>query len=114
VYGVDLAGCINACATTSGCVDISLSGTACYLKGVLTAAEYDKNVAGAVLVGTYDSTTTHTTKLPIVSTTAQAPKSTSVTCPEANMTTFTGSCGSSYVIECGFDRSDSDCKWFLP
>ncbi|KAI4791002.1 alpha/beta-hydrolase, partial [Aureobasidium sp. EXF-8845] len=36
----NLEGCIAACATTSGCVDVSLSGSACYLKKTLGAAIY--------------------------------------------------------------------------
>ena len=44
------ADCINACATTSGCVDVSLSGSACYLKSTLGAALQNGGVWGAKAV----------------------------------------------------------------
>ncbi|KAF4551144.1 Hypothetical protein D9617_14g076000 [Elsinoe fawcettii] len=55
--------CIEACASTAGCVDISLSGGACYMKKTLGAALYGKTgLKGAKLIsaGTSVSTTTTT------------------------------------------------------
>ena len=46
----DFNTCINKCATTSGCVDVSLSGVACYLKSSLGAAQNNGNVWGAKLI----------------------------------------------------------------
>ena len=45
-----LSECIVACAKTKGCVDVSLSGTACYLKKVLGKEIEMKGLAGAKLV----------------------------------------------------------------
>ena len=47
VYVNNLAGCIAACASTSGCVDISLSGTACYMKSSLQPAKANAGIQGA-------------------------------------------------------------------
>lgn len=42
--------CIDACDSTSGCVDVSLSGVACYLKSSLGAARNSNGLLGAKLV----------------------------------------------------------------
>lgn len=114
VYNVDLQQCIDTCATTPGCVDFSLSGSACYLKGSVNPVEYNSNVNGAILVGSYDSTTTRITGQPsgASATVAPAPTASGVQCPGANATTFKGSCGSSYVIECYWDRQSADSEYF--
>jgi len=49
-YVKDLAGCIAACATTTGCVDVSLSGTACYMKKSVGTAQKNGGVNGAKLL----------------------------------------------------------------
>ncbi|PSK50339.1 Kremen protein 1 [Elsinoe australis] len=67
-YGGDIAatgvssfaGCIEACATNSKCVDVSLSGSACYLKGTLGDAIQNGGILGAKLVTSISSTTTTT------------------------------------------------------
>jgi len=46
----DFNTCINKCATTSGCVDLSLSGVACYLKSSVGASSNNANVWGAKLI----------------------------------------------------------------
>ncbi|GAM86905.1 hypothetical protein ANO11243_049260 [Dothideomycetidae sp. 11243] len=46
----DLASCINTCATTPSCVDVSLSAGWCYLKNSLGFASVNTNVWGARLV----------------------------------------------------------------
>ena len=45
-----LGQCIRACARTEGCVDVSLSGTACYLKKELGEEVEMEGLAGAKLV----------------------------------------------------------------
>ena len=45
-----LGQCIHACARTDGCVDVSLSGTACYLKKELGHEVAMEGLAGAKLV----------------------------------------------------------------
>ncbi|KAI4747168.1 alpha/beta-hydrolase [Aureobasidium sp. EXF-12298] len=47
----NLEGCIAACATTTGCVDVSLSGSACYLKKTLGAAVNNGGILGARFIG---------------------------------------------------------------
>ncbi|KAI4791440.1 alpha/beta-hydrolase, partial [Aureobasidium sp. EXF-8846] len=47
----NLEGCIAACATTNGCVDVSLSGSACYLKKTLEAAGNNGGLLGARFIG---------------------------------------------------------------
>lgn len=47
--------CIDACATTSGCVDLSMLGNACYLKSSLGTA-VENEVWGAKVVDGATST----------------------------------------------------------
>ncbi|KAK5170882.1 uncharacterized protein LTR77_004026 [Saxophila tyrrhenica] len=51
-----LAECVEACASTDGCVDVSLSGVACYMKSTLGERKRNKGVNGARLV---DATPAH-------------------------------------------------------
>lgn len=48
-------GCIAACATATSCVDVSLSGSACYLKRTLGTAVTNGGILGARFIG-YAST----------------------------------------------------------
>ncbi|GAB7357018.1 hypothetical protein MBLNU459_g7845t2 [Dothideomycetes sp. NU459] len=50
VYVSGLIGCITACANTTSCIDVSLSGTACYLKSTLGSAIANTGILGAKLV----------------------------------------------------------------
>ncbi|KAK5728811.1 hypothetical protein LTR15_001951 [Elasticomyces elasticus] len=50
-------GCIDACAQNSQCVDVSLSGSACYLKSSLGAAVPNGGVWGAKLIVAGSGTT---------------------------------------------------------
>ena len=45
-----LAECVAACAATDGCVDVSLSGVACYMKSALGERHANSGVNGARLV----------------------------------------------------------------
>jgi len=45
-----LAACIAACATTAGCVDVSLSGAACYMKSQQNYPNQNGGIYGARLV----------------------------------------------------------------
>ena len=56
VYVKTYEECINECATTTGCVDVSLSGAACYLKKTLGAALSDSGIRGAKLIVVGSST----------------------------------------------------------
>lgn len=66
-------GCIDACATTPGCVDVSKSGGACYMKSSLGDAHDNGGVWGAKVVEaspTSASATSTSTSSPISEATA--------------------------------------------
>ncbi|TIA26332.1 phosphoglycerate mutase-like protein [Aureobasidium pullulans] len=42
-----IADCVNACDATEGCIDISMSGTACYMKKTLGKPTTNKGIRGA-------------------------------------------------------------------
>ncbi|ETS86981.1 hypothetical protein PFICI_00809 [Pestalotiopsis fici W106-1] len=123
-------GCIDACASNSQCVDVSLSGTSCYLKSTLGAAVSNSGIWGAKLssgssTSTSSSTTTSksstssaastvtttgTSSLSSVATTttsSAAATSTAPTCPGSNSTVYTSN-GLSFLIECGIDHAGGD------
>ena len=50
VYVKDFAGCIQTCAQTTGCVDVSLSGTACYMKKSVGNVVKSSGIKGAKLL----------------------------------------------------------------
>ncbi|KAI6893054.1 hypothetical protein KC318_g1484, partial [Hortaea werneckii] len=114
--------CIDACAKTANCVDVSLSGSACYLKSTLGAAVPNGAVWGGKLMiassssststssSSTDSTATITTSSASVSSTSTASASaspTSITCPSADGQTITAN-GTSFLIECGIDHAGGD------
>ncbi|KER00129.1 carbohydrate esterase family 1 protein [Aureobasidium subglaciale EXF-2481] len=59
----NLEGCIAACATTTGCVDVSLSGSACHLKKSLGAVVNSGGILGARFVGFAPVTSTSSTSI---------------------------------------------------
>ena len=78
----DLGTCIESCASTTGCVDVSLSGDACYLKSSLGNALSDSLIMGARLVD--------------------------ISCPASNNTIYTNPSGTTFSIECGVDHVGGD------
>jgi hypothetical protein len=76
VYVSDLAGCIAACAKLSNCVDVSLSGSACYLKGTLGGVVDNEGLLGARLVT--ESSTSSTGGVSSTSSMAASSTSTSI------------------------------------
>ncbi|KAI4727415.1 hypothetical protein E4T49_04717 [Aureobasidium sp. EXF-10728] len=50
VYVSDFASCIQTCAQTTGCVDVSLSGTACYMKKSVGSVVKSSGIKGAKLL----------------------------------------------------------------
>ena len=56
VSSSNLTACISTCAATSGCVGVSRSGSACYLKSKRNNARPNNVVAGAILVAQSSST----------------------------------------------------------
>ncbi|KAK3674902.1 hypothetical protein LTR78_005246 [Recurvomyces mirabilis] len=116
--------CIDACAQNPACVDMSLSGSACYLKS--TVGEVVNNgVWGArLLTGTTSSTlvpigsslanpatTSTSTSLSLApstfSTSFAVATPSAVTCPGSNSTTYQSG-GQSWLIECGVDHAGGD------
>lgn len=100
-YASTLEECIQACKSTSGCVDISYTNNICYLKSTLTAAQSNGNVIGAALPGLVPtSSTTSSTISTSASTTASSGVSSSLSCPSANQQTYNGfsiACGTDYI-----------------
>jgi hypothetical protein len=47
VWVNSMGACIEACSSTEGCVDVSMSGTACYMKNKLKNALKNSGVNGA-------------------------------------------------------------------
>lgn len=78
----DLGICIESCATTTRCVDVSLSGDACYLKSSLGAALSDSLIVGARLVD--------------------------ISCSGSNNTIYSYPSGATFKIECGVDHVGGD------
>ncbi|KAF2239089.1 WSC-domain-containing protein [Viridothelium virens] len=86
--------CINACSTISGCVDVSLSGVACYLKSTLTSGSANANIYGARLVtGSSPSTVGG-----VISTTSSSSSSSTGTTSSTTSST-TGSTSSSSTTD---------------
>jgi poly(3-hydroxybutyrate) depolymerase len=63
-------GCIAACATTTGCVDVSLSGSACYLKKTLGGAVNNGGILGARFIGIASTTSSSSLASPLSSPTS--------------------------------------------
>ncbi|GAB7345585.1 hypothetical protein MBLNU457_3887t1 [Dothideomycetes sp. NU457] len=74
-----LSACIAACATTAGCVDVSLSGAACYMKSKQNSPQQNGGIQGARLVmnsassASVVSTATSTTAASSTATTVKGP-----------------------------------------
>jgi hypothetical protein len=120
--------CIDACDQTAGCVDVSLSGSACYMKSSLGPAVAASYVLGARLVvsssSSASSSTTATGSSSVLSssssvssTASQSSSSvsssvsataTAVSCPTSDGTTYTLASGGSFLIECGIDHQGGD------
>lgn len=66
----DLAGCIAKCVATAGCVDVSLSGAACYMKNAVNSVVYNNNIWGARLLLNSSTSTTAASSAAATSSTA--------------------------------------------
>lgn len=111
---VNFQACLDACSANSQCVDVSLSGSACYLKSTLGAAGSSPNIWGAKLVsgesGSNSSISASATSTQTGSSTSASasPTSTAIVCPDSNGTTYTSSTGQTFLIECGTDHYAGD------
>ncbi|KAI7500184.1 WSC-domain-containing protein [Hortaea werneckii] len=118
--------CIDACAKNAHCVDVSLSGSARYLKSILGATVPNGAVWGAKLIvassssststssSSTDSTATITASSTSVSSTSTTSTSasasaspSSITCPSGDGQTIVVN-GTSFLIECGIDHAGGD------
>lgn len=61
VYVSDFATCIQTCAQTTGCVDVSLSGTACYMKKSVGSVVKSSGIKGAKLISSGTASSTSST-----------------------------------------------------
>ncbi|RMZ22946.1 hypothetical protein D0859_13020 [Hortaea werneckii] len=95
VHADRLLACIESCDSTNGCVDVSLSGSACYMKSVLGRALSAPGLSGARL-NVASPTPGATTSVP------------SPECPGSNNTLFKTPNGAEFAIECGIDHAAGD------
>ncbi|KAI7501394.1 hypothetical protein KC367_g2951 [Hortaea werneckii] len=108
-YVRNLGECAVRCSETSGCVDVSLSGAACYLKSNLGPISYNAAINGARLVSQPSGTASLSVSSVQATTTAAAtPESTRLTCPASNGTYYTASSGMVFVIDCDTDYPGGD------
>ncbi|KAJ8114810.1 hypothetical protein OPT61_g3395 [Boeremia exigua] len=89
------AACIDECAATDGCVDVSYVDGTCYKKNFLTEGDADGHVWSAKL---------------IAGDTGSAGTSTSIACPSSDGKTDSIASGGTYKIACGFDYYGGDFK----
>ncbi|USW48743.1 Putative carbohydrate-binding WSC, PAN/Apple domain, alpha/Beta hydrolase [Septoria linicola] len=87
-------GCVDACAQNSQCVDVSLSGSACYLKGTLGAAVSNAAIWGAKLV-TSQSSSSSTSSSVSTSSISSTSSSSVVVSASTTMTSSSASISSS-------------------
>ncbi|KAI7223962.1 hypothetical protein KC333_g117 [Hortaea werneckii] len=97
VHADSLLACIEFCDSTNGCVDVSLSGSACYMKSVLGRALSAPGLSGARL--------NVASPTPGAATIAPSPE-----CPESNNTLFKTPNGAEFAIECGIQET---LAWYM-
>lgn len=105
VGSLKLSDCIDACSATPGCVDISMSGSACYMKKASRTPISNQAIRGARMVYSANNSTT----LPVAG--SSSPGSSSFSTPDypsANGTSYTAANGAMFIIECGMDRAGND------
>ncbi|KAJ4359090.1 hypothetical protein N0V95_002484 [Ascochyta clinopodiicola] len=107
------AACIEDCAATEGCVDVSYVWGACYKKNTLNEGGAAGHVWSAKLVasGADSAGTTPSTKTDEkTDTKTDTPVATPITCPSSNGKTPSISSGGTYEITCGTDYYGGDFK----
>ncbi|KAG9533791.1 alpha/beta-hydrolase, partial [Aureobasidium melanogenum] len=88
-------GCIAACATTSGCVDVSLSGSACYLKKTLGAAVTNGGILGARFIGNASPSSASSSTASSTSSSALSSLASSVSSSSSSFSSFSSLSSSS-------------------
>lgn len=103
--------CIEDCAATTDCIDVSYVSGACYKKNVLNTAVSLGHVWSAKLVpsDTESSDGSSSTTSTTTTTTATATE-TAITCPGSNGTIAGMSTGGTYQILCSIDYAGGDFK----
>lgn len=78
VASSDLGACMNACDSNANCVDVTLSGVACYLKNGIGASQTGRNTAfGARIISSKTKTIPQSygkRKLSVVGTQPEGPR----------------------------------------
>ncbi|THX18849.1 phosphoesterase-domain-containing protein [Aureobasidium pullulans] len=93
-YTNTLDDCIQLCDSTTGCVAVSRSGKACYLKNRINARSQDNSVNSARL---FVSNSTDAARTPYIS------------CPSWNQTFYNDTVtGTSWKVECDMDHRAAD------
>ncbi|KAI7392635.1 WSC-domain-containing protein [Hortaea werneckii] len=108
--------CMQACTKDARCIDVSLSGSACYLKGSLGAA-VPNGVWGARAIVSSDpsSSASHTqsssstvrSSSTLTSATSTTSAATALSCPASDGQIVTVG-GKSFLVECGTDHAGGD------
>jgi hypothetical protein len=114
----DFDQCVQACAGTEGCVDVSyVPNGPCYLKNGQQPGSANSDVWGARLAG-YSSSAL-TTATTVTSTIASQPTATGPSCPDNDGSSYHAS-GKAFEIQCGIDHSVSNvdirpscCTWLM-
>ncbi|KAH0359780.1 hypothetical protein KCU65_g9787, partial [Aureobasidium melanogenum] len=105
VGSLKLSDCIDACSATPDCVDISMSGSACYMKNASVRPITNQAIRGARMVYSANNSTT----LPVAGSSSPGSDGFStLDCPSSNGTSYTAANGATFVIECGLDRAGND------
>jgi len=114
--------CLATCANTTGCVAVSLSGVACYMKKAVGNPVFSDQIWGAYLntssapfTSAVSTTTATPLTTPITSTISTTPtvaptpgglyNNPAVSCPSYNNTYYTSMTNLTWSITCGFDYS---------
>jgi len=90
--------CINLCASTNGCLDLSYVNSMCYLKSIATTGTSNPAVIGAKLVSASGASSTTTSSAP-----AATGNSTSLSCPTNDGQVYNG-----FTIHCNTDYAGGD------
>ncbi|KAL1614919.1 hypothetical protein SLS54_009368 [Diplodia seriata] len=103
--------CIEDCASTDGCIDVSYVYGSCYKKNVLNTGVAVDYVWSAKLVESDTDSSSSTATITSAATTATATATaTAITCPGSNGTTTGMSTGGTYEILCAIDYAGGDFK----
>ncbi|OJD35908.1 apple protein [Diplodia corticola] len=104
------AACIEDCASTDGCIDVSYVTGSCYKKNVLNDPVSLSYVWSAKLVASDTDSSSTATITSAATTAAATATATALTCPSSNGTITGMSTGGTYEILCAIDYAGGDFK----